>query len=305
MPAARALGHRLVEELDDPERFVADLERGLRSLADSDYRAAHAWMAPGIGEVIGVRGPLFAAVERELRAPLRAASPATAIYLADRLSRADLHEIKVFAHVPLRRSLAADPERSWQIIRRLMRRATDWVSVDSLADIVAQGILLEPYRWAELEQLVYSPHLWERRLVGSTIATLPFRVRTGARESLRSLPALALVGALIGDAEPDVQKALSWALRSWHRVDPEAVAGFLTAEASRAANESDGHRAWVLRDALSLPGLPADLVARVRAPLHGIRRRGEAPSTSRAAQAASAFAGLPDAHALVEAPLAH
>ena len=85
--------------------------------------------------------------------------------------------MRLFSHVALRRSLAGDPERSWQVIRRLARRASDWVSVDSLADLTARGILLEPYRWAELEQLVYSPHKWERRLVGSTLAELPFRLR--------------------------------------------------------------------------------------------------------------------------------
>jgi hypothetical protein len=37
--------------------------------------------------------------------------------------------------------------------------------------------------------------------------------------------------------------------------------------------------------------------------LGGIRRQPGAPSTSRAHEAAAAFAGLPDAHSLQEAPL--
>lgn len=304
LPEARDLGRRLAAELDDPDSFERELVGGFRRLADEDYRAAQEWIVPGVGGVIGVRAPFVAAVERELRRPLRQASSATAIYLADRLSRSDLQEVKLFAHVALRRAIPHDSERSWQVIRRLMRRANEWVSVDSLADVVAQGILHEPYRWAELEQLVYSPHLWERRLVGSTIATLPFRVAAAERDSLRRAPALELLESLIGDHEADVQKALSWALRSWYRVDPEGVSAFICRETERAAADGDGHRAWVIRDALTLPGLPGQLVSDTKSRLQGLRRNATAPSTSRASEAARAFAGIPDAHSLAEAPLA-
>ena len=71
--------------------------------------------------------------------------------------------------------LPDDPERAWQVLRRIGREADDWITVDTLAAATAAGILREPYRWAELEQLVFSPIRWERRLVGSTIATLPAR----------------------------------------------------------------------------------------------------------------------------------
>ena len=65
---------------------------------------------------------------------------------------------------------------------RRRRGAGDWVTVDSLAHVAGRGILAEPYRWAELEQLVYSPSRWERRLVGSTIATIPHVDRGAGRE---------------------------------------------------------------------------------------------------------------------------
>ena len=303
LPLARELGRRLADLLDDPDGFERELERGFASLADPVYGSAQERVAPGVGAVIGVRWPLVAAVERELRPALAQASSSTAVYLADRLSRSATQEIKLFAHVPLRRSLPDDPERSWQIVRRLMRRASDWISVDSLADIVARGILLERYRWAELEQLIYSPHRWERRLVGSTVATLPFRVSPRDRAALAGSPALTVVGSLIGDAEPDVQKALSWGLRSWYRVDADGVEALLRREAARAASTCDGNRAWVVRDALSVPGMPVALASDLRAQLGGIRRRPHAPSTSSAAEAAAMLGAFPDAHTLAEAPL--
>ena len=306
-PEARMLGERLAAVLQDPERFERLLTRGFQALADRPYAEAQARIAPGAGAVIGVRWPLIEETARALRGPLRQASPAMAIYLADRLTRAELQEIRLFAHVPLERSLPEDPERSWQLIRRLARLATDWVSVDSLAHVAAEGILREPYRWAELEQLVYSPQRMERRLVGSTIATLPFEVPRPQRAArLAAAPALELVASLIGDDEPDVRKALSWALRSWREVDADGTARFLRAAAADAVAHDDGNRAWVVRDALTGARADPDLAAELRPRLAAVRVRGtRGRNTSRAHAAAAAFmaAGLPAARELAEAPL--
>jgi hypothetical protein len=101
---------------------------------------------------------------------------------------------------------------------------------------------------------------------------------------------LALVRDLIGDAEPDVQKALSWALRSMSAIDQPATVAFLRDEAARAAATGDGHRAWVVRD--SLEKLPTPLADELRAAVDGIRKRPHAPTTSRAAETAATFIGL-------------
>jgi 3-methyladenine DNA glycosylase AlkD len=162
--------------------------------------------------------------------------------------------------------------------------------VDSLAHVAGRGILAEPYRWAELEQLVYSPSRWERRLAGSTIATIPFVDRSAGRTPEVARRGLAIVRDLVGDAEPDVQKALSWALRSLSLVDAAATIAFLRDEAACAARTDDGHRAWVIRDALEkLPSQPA---GELRATVAGIRKRPGAPSTSRAVETAAGFVGL-------------
>ena len=106
---------------------------------------------------------------------------------------------------------------------------------------------------------------------------------------------------MIGDDQPDVQKALSWALRSLVVVDPDAVAAFVTDEAETARTTGDGHRAWVVRD--TLHKLPAPIAADIRARLDGIRRRPGAPSTSRAAATAAQFAGMGLGRDMPEPPL--
>ena len=114
--------------------------------------------------------------------------------------------------------------------------------------------------------------------------------------------ALQLLGRLIGDAEPDVQKALSWAYRSLAALDREATTTALEAETDIAVATDDGHRAWVIRDTLAKLD-PAD-ADRLRTRLAGIRKRPGAPATSQAAAMAAQFGGLPDPTYVPEPPLA-
>jgi 3-methyladenine DNA glycosylase AlkD len=195
-------------------------------------------------------------------------------------------ELRWFGMWNLGRLLPAQPERTWQLLRQAAAQADEWISVDTLAHPCAEGILRDSGRWAELERLLRSPSRWERRLVGSTVATLPHvRAIPGDHRPVIIDRGLTILGQLMGDSEPDVQKALSWALRNLAQRDVEATTRFLEAETRTARAGADGHRAWVIRDSLSK--LPAPTAARLRSELDGIRRRPGAPSTSRAAAAAS------------------
>jgi len=287
-PAAAALGERLAGLVDEPDAFARALHEGFTALADPAYRAGVTATAPGIEAVLGVRTPLRDETARRFRRSTRRSGPDPLLRIGDRLARAPEPELRWFAIGLLRRVLPADPERAWQVLRRLAREAGEWITVDTLAGAYAHGILAEPFRWSEVEQLTFSPSRWERRLVGSTVAVMPFEDRTAGRAPEVAAHGLDLVGSLVGDAEPDVQKALAWALRSLTLVDGEAVAAFCRRQAELAAARGDGHLAWVIRDALGrLP--PADSTA-LRARLAGLRRVPGAPSTSAAATTAAAFA---------------
>ena len=298
---AEALGTSLAELTNEPDAFAAALRRGLADLADPDYLAGQQRVAPGIGAVHGVRWPLLAAIQRGFRNATRGDRPTPLLFLADRLFREVELEARWFAFGLLERTLATETERTWQLLRRAAREAGDWITVDTLAHPYAKGIAAEPYRWAELEQLVYSPSRWERRLVGSTIATMTHVDRRRGRDPDVAVHALPLLGQLIGDAEPDVQKALSWAYRSLTVVDAAATEAALRDETDRAARTADGHRAWVIRDTLSkLEPATAD---ELRGRLAGIRRRAGAPSTSAAADTIARFGRLPDPRQHPEPPL--
>ena len=290
LDAAIALGRRAGEEAQDPAAIAQTLHDGLPELADAEGLEGVRRVAPAIGEVLGVRATLLSAVTRGLRSATRRDNPGTLLDIADHLQRQAPLELHWLANDLLDRAIVHEPERAWQLLRREARSAADWITVDNLAHVVGRGILAEPYRWAELEQLAYSPSRWERRLVGSTVATIPFVDHAAGRTPEIARRGIALVGDLIGDAEPDVQKSLSWALRNLLYVDPAAVAAYLDREATEAAEHNDGHRAWVVRD--TFEKLPSDTVERLRSRLGSVRKHPGAPSTSRAAAAAASFLGL-------------
>ena len=284
---ANELGPALADELSDPVAFATALRAAFHELADPEYRAGQSFVAPGIGPTHGVRTPLQVAVRRRFERASKRASTSELLLVADRLLREPEREARWFAITTLQRTLTKEPERTWQLLRRAAAEGDDWITVDTLAHPFGKGILAERYRWAELEQLTVSPSRWERRLVGSTIATMPFVDRTKGRGPEVAARALPLLATLIGDHEPDVQKALSWAYRSMTVVALAATAAALEHEAGIAADRDDGHRAWVVRDSLSK--LEPGAAARIRQQLAGIRRKAGAPSTSDAAELAERF----------------
>ncbi len=298
---AEALGASLADLTNDPDGLAIALTRGLRVLADPDYLAGQLRVAPGIGAIHGVRWPLLAAVQRGFRKVTKRDRVTPLLFIADRLFRERELEARWFAFGLLERTLGAETERTWQLLRRAAREAGDWITVDSLAHPYGIGIAAEPYRWAELEQLIYSSSRWERRLVGSTIATMTHADRRGGRDPEVATHALPLVAALMGDADPDVQKALSWAYRSLIGIDRAATEVALRTETERAALTSDGHRAWVIRDSLSK--LDSATATELRDALAGIRKRPGAPATSAAAEAIARFGQLPDPAEHPEPPL--
>lgn len=302
---AETLGTDLAELINDPDAFATALRRGLAGLADPEHLAGEQRVAPGIGALHGVRGPLLKALQRGFRRASRLDRSTPLLFVADRLFREPELEARWFAFGLLKRTLDVETERTWQLLRRAAREAGDWITVDSLAHPYAQGIAAEPYRWAELEQLVYSPSRWERRLVGSTIATMTHGNGGSGRGQEVPGRALPILAQLMGDAEPDVQKALSWAYRSLAAVGLRATEAALRTEADEATATSDGHRAWVIRDALGK--LEPATAHELRTQLSGIRKRAGTPATSAAATTVARFQDRPEpvASALVASePLA-
>jgi len=301
LASAEAEGRALGDLVQDPGAFAARLHDALAELADPSYREGQHFVAPGLGLTHGVCLPYQAALRRGLAKATKQDRASTLLFVADRLLREPELEARWIGMALLERTIIAEPERSWQLVRRAAADAADWITVDSLAHPAGTGILHQPHRWEELEQLTISPSRWERRLVASTIATIPFVDRKLGRTPEVAAAALPILALLIGDSEPEVQKALAWAYRSMTVVDLDATTRALAAEAEAAAATDDGHRAWVIRD--SLQKLVASDAAALRARLDGLRRKPNAPSTSKAAELTARFAGMGLGARMPEPPL--
>ena len=196
-------------------RSPHSLAAAFRELADPEYRAGQAFVAPGIGPTHGVRTPLQVAVRKGFERASRRASTSELLLVADRLLREPEREARWFAIT----TLAADPRgrarahvaaappgggRGRRLDHRRHARAP-----------VRQG---HPRRAVPLgraraaDRLAVALGAAARRVHDRHDAVREPQRRARARRSRRrSLPILA---TLIGDAEPDVQKALSWAYRS-------------------------------------------------------------------------------------------
>jgi hypothetical protein len=267
--AARALGERLAGLAADPDAFVAAVERGFAEIADPSSLDGLRRVTPGIGEALGVRLPLMDAANKAFRRGTRTAPPAQLLHLVELLLERPASEVRWFGMWNLERLLPADPDGTWTLMRRAASSAGEWITVDTLAHPYGAGILRDPARWAELDRLVESKSRWERRLVGSTLATMPHVKLTGAKDPRQVPQGLGRIERLMGDPEPDVQKALSWALRTYADIDSAAVVAFIDREVMTACRENDGNRAWVIRD--TLPKLPEHSEG-LRQILAGIRR---------------------------------
>ena len=113
--------------------------------------------------------------------------------------------------------------------------------------------------------------------------------------------ALALLAQLMGDAEPDVQKALSWAYRSLAPVDPAATVAALEAETTARSPTTTATAPG--SSAIRCPSSTLPTADAIRGRLAGIRKRPGAPATSRASEISTRFGELPDPAIHPEPPL--
>jgi 3-methyladenine DNA glycosylase AlkD len=283
---AIALGHCLATLVGQPEQFVASIEEGFTQLGDPANLEGMLRVTPGLGESLGVRLPLMEAAHKAFKRGTKGFPTGTLLDIVERLIANKYSEVRWFGMWEMERLLVTDPDRTWDLMRLAAAEAGEWITVDTLAHPYATGILREPLRWSDLQMLVHSSSRWERRLVGSTIATLPHVKHAGAKDKGVASRGLMLIGLLMGDAEPDVQKALSWAIRSLAPIDTAAVVSFLQNETASARKKNDGNRAWVIRD--SLPKLPAENAAALRTQLDGIRRKAGAPGNTKSTNSGAA-----------------
>ena len=288
-PDALALGTAAGELVNEPVTLAATVHAGLERLADPEYHEGMHWVAPGLGPTLGVRQPLLAAVSRGLRGrcetigrPPSSTSPTPCCGTRCSRSTGWVRPARADDRRRARAHVAAGPRGGGRRGRLDHRR----LAGPRRGSRHPRGAV--PLGGAGAARVLALR--WSGAWSGRPSRRSRTSIARAGREPEVAARALPILADLIGDADADVQKALSWALRAMSTVDHDATLAFLRREAATARRDDDGHRAWVVRDSLEScrPRRPTSSVAR----LAGIRKRPGAPSTSRAAATAAGLHGL-------------
>ena len=288
LAAATALGDSLADLVFDTDAFVAAIGDGFKTIADPLAVDGIRSVTPGLGPVLGVRLPLMDAAQKAFKRSTRKTPTSLLVDAMDHLLRQETREIRWFGMWNLARLLPTDPERTWQLLRRAAREADEWISVDTLAHPYGEGILRDAHRWSELEQLVYSPSRWERRLVGSTIATIPHvHGAAGGRDRPvdRARPGSS-VNSSATTSRTSRRPCRGHCARSPTWTLPRRPA---SSKPRREQLDSPATGIGPGSSGTPSPSCPAETATRLKADLDGIRRRPGAPATSRAAAAVAQF----------------
>ncbi|MEQ9255649.1 MAG: DNA alkylation repair protein [Alphaproteobacteria bacterium] len=207
-----------------------DLLRRLRALGQPE-RAA--FLAAGYALSAethrGVPVPAVRRLARDTGRALRPAPAAEVFAVTDRLLAARVFDARCLAYEVL--AWLAERDQAWAgrltagRLKRLARHLDCWPATDLLATRLT-GPAWRDGRLADSDLLTWarSRDPWRRRLALVSTVALNLASRGGSGDSRRTL---LLADRLARDPDPNVQKGLSWALRSLIDHDCKAVESFL------------------------------------------------------------------------------
>ncbi|GAB4389871.1 MAG: DNA alkylation repair protein [Thermodesulfovibrionales bacterium] len=142
--------------------------------------------------------------------------------IAERLWASDYHQEKTLAIRLLGQYGEHLDYRAMPLLERMLSESTGWDHVDGISTRLVDAVLRkEPKAYGYLKRWGRSGNFWMRR------ASLVSQVRLlrqgrGDRELF-----FQNAGAMMGDKEFFVRKAIGWALREMSKADPQGVFAFL------------------------------------------------------------------------------
>ncbi|HNS51466.1 MAG TPA: DNA alkylation repair protein [Anaerolineae bacterium] len=149
-------------------------------------------------------------------------------------------EGRIVAVVALGPMELAEPEAVMPVLREMAHTCVFWEDCDQLAMKALEPVLRrDPGRWLDLlGAWVLDENKWVKRAGLTAIGRLPMKVAAYTERCV------ALVAPALGDADMDVKRALSFALRVCARGDPEPVRRFVLSN----QEADDVHSLWVMSD---------------------------------------------------------
>lgn len=135
-----------------------------------------------------------------------------------------------------------DYENSKQFVLKILDDISDWEICDQLALKVVINLMLQNQEETVslLEKWVKSENKWIRRLA---IATIPPFIR--ARKTEFQI-CLSLLDKVMKEKDPDVRKAIGWALREVSKKEPKSVFDFL----AKWAGIDNKNTRWIIKEGM-------------------------------------------------------
>lgn len=208
------------------------IERALRPHVNAERRAFMAGgYAPSRLETLGVPVPAMRDVVRRFATELKAELPRVVIGVACALVDGRTSEGRQVGYELVARRKDAMALLTPTLIRRLGRGNDNWASVDGFAaHLAGPAWRLGCVPDAEVVRWAVSDDRWWRRTALASAVALNLAARGGRGDTRRTL---MIASRFVGDTDPMLAKALSWALRTLVGHDPAAVGTFLEAHGDR------------------------------------------------------------------------
>ena len=135
-----------------------------------------------------------------------------------------------------------EPQRLVPLLKELCRQCVSWEDADRLAmDAVEPIVRMYPDQWlSEMAVWLQDENKWVRRAAITIFGRLPMKHPAYTSQYL------ALTEQLLSDTDVDVRRAVSFAIRTCARTNPQLVCAFLQKQVA-AANSA---AVWVLCDVI-------------------------------------------------------
>jgi len=192
-------------------------------------------------ETVGIPVPVLKSMAKEI-SKLARKRVADFIPLARVLWDAYGREGRVVAAIPLGTMELAKPETVVPLLMALCRTCITWEDADRLAmDALEPIVRKKPEQWlSAIEPWLAHENKWVRRAGVTVVARLPMK------HPAYTARCLELAERLLLDAEVDVKKAVSFAIRLAARAEIDPVRDFL----ARHVPPQNPVATWVLCDAM-------------------------------------------------------
>jgi len=249
----------ILEQVEEPQAFDAELHGLLRSLGSEEGAAGAARFIPGLGESYGVPVPTLRIIAAEL-AKWGQRNPAEAFALIERLWHNGSRNERVIAAKILERLGKRQWVQTLEVAASFVGDIRNWEECDQLACF---GLRFVVQRHTEAvlprcQAWVRDADKWTRRFGVAVLTSLPKDKMYQPSEQ-----ELAILDAVMTDEAREVQDAVGWALREIAKRNPAAVTGYLRRYVS-SANRATRR---IVKQALK--ALPAEEQGTIRALLEG------------------------------------